>query len=503
MSKDKNAPHGLTLNDALRKITVEFCKDLPRILSCEELEKYEMQLLTMVQDRIRLMNTTREKGQQIRLPNNLSHMQVATIINATQYVCRVPAAGQELDAASDLLMLYQADPNDLNYGIHIQAEDALKPFFRALNYSADKRFHAQVLDDLLEIAPRKMRCKDRDLVAVNNGIFNYQTKQLQDFEPKLVFLSKSRVNYKPNATNPVIQHPVDGSIWDVENWVHELTDDPEITQLIWEILGAIIRPHVRWSKSAWLYSESGNNGKGSLCELMRQLCGAGTFASIPIADFSKRFALEPLLHSSAIIVDENSVGTYVDGAANLKTVITNDVLYIDRKYLKPVSYQFWGFVVQCLNEFPKFKDKSESMYRRQLFVPFNKCFTGAERKYIKNDYLQRQDVLEYVLYKVLNMDYYELSEPSACKAVLAEYKEYNDPVRAFFAEFSSVLTWDLVPFSFLYDLFKAWSLRSNPAGKICSRSAFINSLLSILPDFPIWYCKGKNVAVRRYHAVTT
>lgn len=71
-------------------------------------------------------------------------------------------------------------------------------------------------------------------------------------------------------------------------------------------------------------------------------------------------------------------------------------------------------MVQCLNEMPRIKDKSDSFYRRQLFIPFTKCFTGAERKYIKQDYLKRKDVLEYVLWKVLNMDYYELPIPKAC-----------------------------------------------------------------------------------------
>ena len=59
-------------------------------------------------------------------------------------------------------------------------------------------------------------------------------------------------------------------------------------------------------------------------------------------------------------------------------------------------------MVQCVNEMPRTKDKSESFYRRQIFIPFTKCYTGIERKYIKNDYLNRKDVLEYVLYKILN-----------------------------------------------------------------------------------------------------
>lgn len=59
-----------------------------------------------------------------------------------------------------------------------------------------------------------------------------------------------------------------------------------------------------------LYSTQGNNGKGTLCEIMRQLLGQRAYASISIAQSSKKFALEPLLGASAIITDENSVGEF-------------------------------------------------------------------------------------------------------------------------------------------------------------------------------------------------
>lgn len=98
--------------------------------------------------------------------------------------------------------------------------------------------------------------------------------------------------------------------------MQDLFDDSEIVDLMWKILGAIVRPNVPWGKSAWFYSESGNNGKGTLCELMRQLCGENSYAAISLADMGKDFMLEPLIRAVAVIVDENDVGTYIDKAAN-------------------------------------------------------------------------------------------------------------------------------------------------------------------------------------------
>src|SRR5699024_1687812 len=99
-------------------------------------------------------------------------------------------------------------------------------------------------------------------------------------------------------------------------------------------------------------------------------------------------------------------------------------------------------------------------YRRQLFAPFKKSFTGAERRYIKDDYLERREVLEYALWHVLHRagtdrykstgvdgpgNYYTLSEPPATQEVLDEYKQVNDPVRAYWEEFRDQFAWDLVP----------------------------------------------------------
>lgn len=152
------------------------------------------------------------------------------------------------------------------------------------------------------------------------------------------------------------------------------------------------------------------------------------------------------------------MGTYIDKAANLKTLVTHDVLPLNRKFKSQIAYQFFGFMIQCLNEFRRITDKSESLYRRFCFVPFNKSFTGQEKRYIKNDFIARDEVLQYVVRRVLELtpDYYELANPQACQVVMAEFKETNDPIRAFWNEFRDHFAWGILPGEFLYDLYRAW-----------------------------------------------
>lgn len=480
-------------NEIIRSVTYEYLADIdPKNPPAPPI--IERDLIDKVNASFTLENTGRAPGNKIVLLKKLTCTQIAQVMLKLNRVVRIAPAGKNTDPDYDLLAVYCDEGED--EGIYLTSESSFSRIARSYNYDLTTNDFKEVRAALMDGAPRTYRCDDKDLIAVKNGVFDYHSKALRPFNPNLVFLCKSQVEYDANAINPVITHPGDKTVWDVESWMSSLSDDPEIVELLWEILGAIIRPHVRWNKSAWFYAEQGNNGKGTLCELMRNLTGPAAYASIPINDFGKEFLLEPLTRASAIIVDENDVGTFVDKAANLKAIITNDVISMNRKHKTPIAFQFWGFMVQCLNEFPRIKDKSDSFYRRQLFVPFTKCFTGVERKYIKNDYLRRDDVLQYVLKRVLHMDYYSLSEPEATQLVLAEYKQFNDPVRAFFQEFEDQFTWDLLPFPFLYDLYRAWFSQTSPSGSPVGRNIFIKDLVSIVKQSQTWYCTDKELKIR-------
>ena len=452
----------------------------------------ETAILDNIQTSFDLINTMRTR----KWPplTELLPSQIADILVETYPIVRIAGAGKNADEDQDLIALYQYDGETA--GTYVSSNVMFRRLIRQYDYAITVRGADEVMAAMMEKLPRVTVCQDRNLVAVNNGIFDYDTKSLRPFSPDYVFLTKSGVDYNPNAVNPVIHNDEDGTDWDVESWMKELSDDPEVVDLLWEILGAIIRPLVPWNKSAWFYSETGNNGKGTLCELMRQLCGEGAYASIPLSDFGKDFMLEPLLRASAIIVDENDVGTFIDRAANLKAVITGDTLSVNRKFKTPVAFNFHGFMVQCLNEMPRIKDKSDSFFRRQLFVPFEKCFTGQERKYIKHDYLHRRDVLEYVLHRVLNMNYYTLSEPEACKLALEEYKDFVDPIRLFLGEFMPRFKWDLLPFDFLYDLYKEWYKDNAGAERnLKGKPSFLKDVKTVVETYyPAWEIPGDPVS---------
>lgn len=457
-------------------------------------QREQTDILELIRRDIATENQSRPKGAQWKTPDQLSSEVVADIVCRLYPIVNLSYNPDDRTTQGATLALYQDEGEDR--GIYSTDTEKLYRLVRAYNYQFKERDVKDAFYHMHMTAPLRHRNAQRNLVAVNNGIFDYDTKTLHPFNPDLVFTSKSKVDYVPNPVNPVIRNPQDGTEWDIESWMDELFDDPELTRLAWQIIGANIRPNVKWDKCAWFYSNTGENGKGTLCELMRQVAGPGTYASIPLANFSKDFLLEPLLGASSIICDENDVGMFIEKSANLKAIITNDPIQLNRKFMAPVTFTFQGFMIQCVNELPKVKDRSDSFTRRFLIVRFAKCFTGQARKYIKADYIRRKDVLEYVLHRVLHMDYYQLDEPDSCRLAMAEYKEYNDPIRQFINEILPVCQWDLLPYSFLYPLYKAWFKQTAPTGTLVGRNKFIMDLQAGVANSTEWRVPPGNVPVR-------
>lgn len=482
-----------TKSETIREALMGYLDQLPDVYTPDPPQEQADILALIVRD-MSIENNMRDKDKKWRYPDQLGPEQVAEIICRLYPVINLSYNPSDHTKQHATLAIYQDDGPDK--GIYLTDPACFYSLIRAYNFQFREKDIKDAMYHLRMLAPLRHRTNDRNLIAVNNGIFDFDTKTLMPFTPDLVFISKSQVDYVPNPVNPVIVNPDDGTTWDVESWMTELFDDPELTNLAWQMIGAIIRPNVPWDKCAWFYSNTGENGKGTLCELMRQITGRGTYASIPLSNFSREFMLEPLMHASAIICDENNVGDFIDKSANLKAIITNDPIQLNRKYQAPMTFIFKGFMVQCVNELPKVKDRSDSFTRRFLILKFARCFTGKARKYIKEDYIRRKEVLEYVLHRVLHMDYYKLNEPDSCVLAMREYKEYNDPVRQFVAEVLPVCQWDLLPYSFLYNLYTEWFKRTTPAGTLLGRNKFIMDLQAVLQSSDEWQIPPGNMPVR-------
>ncbi|MCR6120643.1 ATPase [Salipaludibacillus agaradhaerens] len=379
-----------------------------------------------------------------------------------------------------LLGVYIDEPSSDKYGTYDTTTKFMYEIMERIVPNFKNKDMQDVIDKIERSAPTVEQTKDRHLFVVNNGVYDQRTQELRDFSPDYVYLTKIPVDYTPNPINPVIT-AADGYQWDVESWIKDLAVDEDTETLIWQVIADCLQPHYSRHKSIWFYSEKGNNGKGTIGQLIKNLLGKGNYASLSVADFNHEFLKETLLGSAANISDENDVDVFIDSIKDYKASVTGDDININRKYEKPLRMQFLGTNIQMMNGLPKTKDKSESFYRRLIIVPFLKSFTNnGERKYIKTDYIHETEVLQYVLHKVLNMSFDDYITPKSSAELLESYKEKNNPVLEFWNEVKEDFVWDLVPTQFLYDLFVKWFDVNNPSGKVMSKRTFSDTLANVI-----------------------
>lgn len=348
-------------------------------------------------------------------------------------------------------------------GIYTQNETQIKRVIGWLEPKHNARAVNDVIFHIWKEAKIKPKTVSRYLIPVKNGVFNLKTKQLESFSPNYVFTSKIATSYAENPSLPKFND------WDVESWLNEIAcGDAQITTLLWQVISDAINGNYSRKKSIWLMGD-GSNGKGTYQQLLYNLIGPQNIATLKINQFSERFKLALLVEKVAVIGDDVGAGIYIDDSSEFNSVVTNETILIEVKNRMPYSARMYVTVIQSTNEMPKIRNKSNGTYRRLLIVPFNASFEGAKDDWrIKEEYINRKEVLEYVLHKAVNMDFERFIVPDVSKKLLEEYKQENDPLVDFRETVFKPLGINKIPFYMVYSQYKEFCKENNfkPLSKI-------------------------------------
>ena len=424
-----------------------------------------------------------------RAITKLANSQIGDIILATHNVKRIAGAGLDQDKRFDRLAIY--NEYGANAGLYVPDMEQIKKITKEICYTISDRSTNEVISHVYSYAERAEISKDPNKIAVNNGIFDFKSKILNSFDPEQVFTAKIPVDYNPAAEDVEIVNP-DGSIWTVESWMASLSDDPDVVQLLWEGVTALIRPNVPWDKALFLINSRGCNGKGTYLAMLRELAGSSA-SSVSLKTLGQKFGAASIYGKTAILSDENDTAAIVEDAETFKGIITHDIINVEQKHKDSFSYRFPGIAVFCANSLPRFRDDSKSIFRRMLAIPFSaNFFENGENKAIKADYIHRKETLEYVLKRALYMNVYEFSEPDICKVKLNDVRTDNDMVMLFLEDVLPHFSWDLLPFSLLYQTYLSYLRANNPSARALGRNKFIDKVVDLLEEKDYgFYCLGK------------
>ncbi|HEO4140721.1 TPA: DNA primase [Streptococcus agalactiae] len=291
----------------------------------------------------------------------------------------------------------------------------------------------------------------RRFILVKNGIYDKRKRELLPFDYKFINFSTIETKLVPNAKPPVIGE------WQVDEWLLDLmSGDKELVNLLWQVISASLNGNYSYRKSIWFIG-NGNDGKGTFQQMISNLVGFKNVAPLKINQFSERFGLAIIEGKTVIIGDDVQAGIYVDESSNFNSVVTGEPVSIEKKGENPYMAIFKKTVIQSTNAMPSFKNKSNGTYRRIIIIPFLKTFSAKDDDWaIKDDYINRPEVLEYVLWKSINLDFERFSEPKATEEQMKVFKKDNNTVLAFVEEWFDDFESTALPTRFLWWLYKEW-----------------------------------------------
>jgi putative DNA primase/helicase len=472
-----------TINAIIQQVTEAYLAQL----SSKELPKpldLERELLVQVNAAIDEENTKRARGHSEAKLRHLQFTQVATILIRFHHIRRLA-----VESSDDSVVRSDTDPivvYDACHGVYRSNTDEIDRIIRQYHPGANTRYCQEVRSVLRTTAPYTQLAGPR-YVAVGNGDYCHETQELLPFSPERVFLTRTPVRFNPTAVDPQIYNADDGTTWSLTQGILDLANGNEsINRLLWEVLCCVLHPHVRTNKIIALIG-NGNNGKGMLIELATHLVGVSNTTTASIADLGKDTTLPSLPGKQLVVSHENAHNEYIRNAETIKQLATRDPIFVNPKYQQPYNAVFEGNQLHSFNDFPNFGDRSQSMYRRWIYVPLLAKFEGIERKYIKDDYIRRDDVLEYALARILKSGFTGFTESDITEDLLYQAKLSHDPIRQFWDEFSDEFVWDILPTEFLYDIYRSWSKTVRPEGRIESLINFRKHIRDVVEDVsPEW-----------------
>lgn len=398
---------------------------------------------------------------------------------------------------SGFLAFYDGNTESPSYGLYVTDSDRMNDIFSRFHGDLKQRDIGDIMRHIRAQAPTRRVDTTQDIAPFANGVYNYDTGEFKPYSPDQTHLFKFATKWNPDAEMPVIDQ-ADGTQWRPDEWLESLFDnDEELSLAMWQVIGAHLRPYNSFDQAAILMSTQGSNGKGTLLQLIESLVGNENTAHIPLDEMEYRFGMDQVIGKCAVIADENNVGAYHTGARNFKALVTSDTLTIDRKNRSVVNYRPFVQVTQCFNDDLRIADDSNSLFRRQLFIPFPKTYLGKKRNSaIREDYVKRPEVLEWVAKHVLlDIPFYKrFTEPKASEELKKEQKLVNSPIREFIDENHDQFVHDFVPLKCLFQLYKAWYADSvSERGKPASRKSFVAELRRVIEENPDygWEAPGK------------
>lgn len=352
-------------------------------------------------------------------------------------------------------------------GLYESSNKRMQRYVLAANRNTKSRTRNEVLDYLYYESDNFAYKANKDYVSFNNGVFGMKEGHLLPYSPDQVRLNKLPYNYNPNLTE---EPSFDG--WTLTNWLEDLAKvdgvvDENKLQLLWQILACALHLYGPPGDLAfWLIDEGqGRSGKGTFQALVKGLAGEVNVGALKLKEFQEKFRIKALL-KPVVIGDDNPPGGFIDDISIYRSATSHERVTIEDKNEKAFDIYPQALIIQSMNGFPKFRDRTPANLRRQRIIKFEHQLTEKEaNSKIKDEYIHDRKLLEWLAQEIIRkeltgeLDIEHIVDTEESQELRQELQTDIDPVFNFFDQLIHQNNFNSVCFNigYLFETYLKWS----------------------------------------------
>jgi P4 family phage/plasmid primase-like protien len=316
-------------------------------------------------------------------------------------------------------------------GIYVDARKTVRDFIhtiKGIDDSASIKIIREVTEHIKARTgvEREIFNTNKKYIPVKNGLYNVETRKLEDFDPEIYYTFQLPLEFDPDASYDAL-----------DKFLNEVVDKGDLN-LLQEVWGYCLYSGFPSHHFYWLYG-TGRNGKGVYSSLLRKMIGQENTVSVSLIELDghHRFAKARLNGKLLNIVPEaNETGEIPTEV--LKAMTGEDMIGAEKKGVQdPDNFiNFAKFVLQS-NAFPEIEDSSTAFWDRVIPVPFPNEFRGRDaKKHLAEDIISKDTLsglFNYALkgyYRLRDNDW-EFTPSDTQDELKANMRRMAQPVKTF------------------------------------------------------------------------
>jgi len=206
----------------------------------------------------------------------------------------------------------------------------------------------------------------RHLLNLRNGMYDINSGRMLPHDPKYLSTIQLPFAFEPGAKCP--------------RWMRFLDEifpgDPDSQGILQEWFGYCLVPDTRFEKALFCVGE-GCNGKTVALTVLENLIGKENCSHISLDKLDADFHTVGLFNKLLNLCKETEAREVANSAA-FKSIVSGETQEDAFKFRDRFSFPIFARLCFATNNFPKFNDTSQGVYRRLLVLYFKQSFEGRE-----------------------------------------------------------------------------------------------------------------------------